>query len=124
MAKTYRELDIYRVSFDLFIETHRFTLKLPKYELYELGSQLRRSSDSVNTNIVEGYGRKRYKKDFVKFLTYSHASNDETVNHLRKLLILYPELNNEIRALCQKYDQLGGRIYAFTDYVEKNWRTK
>ncbi|MCX6171922.1 MAG: four helix bundle protein [Flavobacterium sp.] len=48
------------------------SLLLPKYELYELGSQLRRSSDSIVTNIVEGYGRKRYKSDFIKFLVYSH----------------------------------------------------
>lgn len=27
--------------------------------MYELGSQLRRSADSINSNIVEGYGRKR-----------------------------------------------------------------
>ncbi len=84
MALSYKDLDIYKISFQLFIKTHRFSLKLPKYELYELGSQIRRSSDSVNSNIVEGYGRNRYKFDFLKFLNYSHASNDETVNHLRK----------------------------------------
>jgi len=61
MALSYRELDIYQISFDLFIKTHHFSLELPNYELYELGSQLRRSSDSVNSNIVEGYGRKTYK---------------------------------------------------------------
>jgi len=73
MAKTYKDLDVYNISFDLFIRTHRFTRRLPKYETYELGSQLRRSADSVNSNIVEGYGRKRYKNDFVKFLVYSHG---------------------------------------------------
>lgn len=26
MAKTYRDLDVYKISFDLFIRTHRFTL--------------------------------------------------------------------------------------------------
>jgi len=123
MAKSYRELDIYNVSFDLFIDTHRFSMKLPKYELYELGSQLRRSSDSVNSNIVEGYGRKRYKNDFVRFLAYSHASNDETVNHLLKLSVLYPELDEEISDLSHKYDLLGGKIHNFTEYVENHWRT-
>jgi len=38
MAKSLRELDIYNELFDLFIKTHRVSLKLPKYELYELGS--------------------------------------------------------------------------------------
>ncbi|MEC5156825.1 hypothetical protein [Chryseobacterium sp. MP_3.2] len=36
---SYRTLDIYKLSFDLFIRTHPNSLKLPKYELYELGSQ-------------------------------------------------------------------------------------
>ncbi|MCL6259791.1 four helix bundle protein [Aquiflexum sp. TKW24L] len=59
--KSYQDLDIYKISLELFFETHRFSLKLPSYEKYELGSQLRRSSDSINTNIMEGYGRKSYK---------------------------------------------------------------
>jgi four helix bundle protein len=38
----------------------------------------------VITNIVEGYGRRVYKNDFLKFLVYSHASDLETINHLDK----------------------------------------
>ena len=67
MAKTYKELDVYRISFDLFIRTHRFTFHMPKYETYEFGSQLRRSADSVNSNIVEGYGRKDIKMTLLNF---------------------------------------------------------
>jgi len=66
MANSYRDLEIYKASFDLFVRTHTFSLKLPKYELYELGSQLRRSSDSVNSNIIEGYGRKIY--NFIEYV--------------------------------------------------------
>ena len=61
---SYRDLDIYKISLELFYIVHPSSLKLPKYEMYELGSQIRRSSDSVVTNIVEGYGRKKYKADF------------------------------------------------------------
>ena len=86
MSKSYTELNVYKISFNLFIQTHQLSKKLPKYETYELGSQLRRSADSVNSNIVEGYGRKRYKKDFIKFLVYAHSSNDETLNHLKKIV--------------------------------------
>ena len=68
--KSYKDLDIYSISMRLFLEFHPTTLKLPKYELYELGSQLRRSSDSVVSNIVEGYGRRRYKGDFIRFLVF------------------------------------------------------
>ena len=119
--KSYKDLDIYNLSLNLFYKTHQISLKLPKHELYELGSQIRRSSDSVPTNIVEGYGRKRYKADFIKFLTYSHASNLETLCHFEKIQILYPNFENEIKLLQNEYDVLGAKIFNFIKYVENNW---
>jgi hypothetical protein len=50
--KSYKDLEVY--SLGLFYRCHSYSLKLAKNEMYELGSQLRRSSDSVPTNIVEG----------------------------------------------------------------------
>lgn len=94
--KSYKVLDSYHLGLSLFYKTHKVFLKLPNHELHKLGSQLRRSSDSVVTNIVEVYGRKRYKQDFIKFLTYSHASNLETFCHLEKLITLYPNLSGEM----------------------------
>ncbi|MCP4458631.1 MAG: four helix bundle protein [Cytophagales bacterium] len=123
MAKSYKDLDIYKISFDLFIRSHRVSMKFPKHELFELGSQIRRSSDSVNSNIVEGYGRRKYQKDFIKFLTYSHSSNDETVNHFKKIKVLYPQFDEEVSSLIDEYDLLGGKIHNFIDYVIRNWKT-
>ncbi len=122
-AKSYRDLDIYKMSFQLFIQTHQFSLKLPKHELFELGNQLRRSSDSINSNIVEGYGRRRYKNEFAKFLTYAHSSNDETINHLEKLKILYPQFGTSISEMLEEYNLLGGKIHNFIEYVIRNWRS-
>jgi four helix bundle protein len=119
--KSYKDLDVYNLSLTLFYKTHGVSLKLPKYELYELGSQLRRSSDSIATNIVEGYGRKRYKQDFIKFLTYSHASNLETICHLEKLQFLYPSLSEELESIKKEYDILGAKLFSFLRYVENNW---
>ncbi len=78
---SYRNLDIYKISFDLFIKTHKTSFLLPKHELYGLGSQLRRSADSVITNIVEGYGRSSYKKNMKDFW-FSH------IQVVTKLLII------------------------------------
>ncbi len=119
--KSYKDLEIYKKGLNLFLETHKMSLKLPKYELYELGSQLRRSSDSVITNIVEDFGRKRYQADFIKFLVYSHSSNLETINHLEKILVLYPEHCEIVSKLINDYDVLGAQIYKFLLYVENNW---
>jgi four helix bundle protein len=52
--KSYKDLERYNLSLSLFYKMHAVSLKLLKYELYELGSQIRRASDSVVTNIVEG----------------------------------------------------------------------
>ena len=60
--KSYKDLEVYSFGLELFYECHSYSLKLPKHEIYELGSQLRRSSDSVSTNIVEGYGKNNIKQ--------------------------------------------------------------
>lgn len=119
----YTDLDVYKVSLELFFVVHPASLKLPKHEMYELGSQLRRSADSVVSNIVEGYGRKRYKADFIRFLVFSHASCLETKNHLFKISKLYPEAFENIDKLILQYDSLGAKIYSFINYVENNWKT-
>jgi four helix bundle protein len=120
--KSYRDLDIYKESKRLAIEIHELSLILPKLEMYEEGSQIRRSSKSVTSNIVEGYGRGRYKADFIKYLVYSQSECDETIVHLDFLFETgsltdkskYEELNKE-------YDSLSRRINKFTQWVEENW---
>lgn len=78
-----RVTGIHKLSYDLAVKVHKLSLKLPKHETYEEGSRIRRSSKSVTSSIVEGYGRKRYKSDFIKFLVYAHASCDEPIAHLK-----------------------------------------
>ncbi len=119
----YQDLDIYKISLALFYEIHPASLLLPKHELYELGSQIRRSSDSVNSNIFEGYGRNRYKADFIRFLVFSHSSCLETKGHLIKINHLYKSLIPNIESLIIDYDNLGAKIFNFIKYVEQNWKT-
>ena len=119
--KSYKDLDIYTLAFAYAIEVHNASLKMPKFELYEQGSQVRRSSKSIKDNIVEGYGRRTYKQDFVKFLTYSHASLLECLSQLEMIDELYDI--SEIKELRKKYDFLGGKIFSFIQYVEKNWKS-
>ena len=68
---SYRDLEIYQLAHELAVIIHKFSMRLPKYELYETGSQLRRSSKSISANIVEGFGRRKYKADYLRFLIYA-----------------------------------------------------
>ena len=79
------DLEIYRLAYEYALEGHKLSMKWPEYELYEQGSQIRRSSKRIKDTIAEGYGRRRYKDEFVRYLISAHASCDETISHLRMI---------------------------------------
>ena len=108
---SYKKLEIWQIANDLVIKIHKMTLvELPAFEMYEEGSQIRRSSKSVKTLIVEGYGRRVYKQDFLRFLINGLASNDETIYHLENLynteslknILLFNELHEQLEILGRK----------------------
>lgn len=110
----------------LVLGIHKMTLsKLPQFELYEEGSQIRGSIKSVKSNLVEGYGRRRYKQDFIRFLTYLLASCDETTDHLETLYET-KSLNDEnlYQDLHKRLQSLGKKTNLFIQSVEKEHRTK
>jgi four helix bundle protein len=117
----YRDLEIYRIAFDLSVRIHRESLKLPAFELYEQGGQIRRSSKSVKDTIAEGFGRRIYKPEYIKFLTYSIASCDETINHLLSIVELYPDMNC-FSKFIPEYEKLGKMINSYLKYVKSNWK--
>lgn len=120
--QSYKDLDIFKRSRELAIRVHRMTLeKLPRFEMVEEGSQIRRSSKSVEINIVEGFGRKRFPGDYIKHLTYSLSECDETKEHL-DLLFQTESLKDEAlyKELYQAYESLGRMIYRFREAVIAN----
>jgi four helix bundle protein len=120
-AKSYRDLEIYQLSLALAMKIHHMSLKLPKYEQYEEGSQIRRSSKGVSSCIAEGYGRRRYKNEFIKFLVYAQASCDETEVHLDFIHESGYLNDNDYDTLVDENDKLGRKINKFTQYVETQW---
>ena len=122
MTKNYRDLEIYKLSYDLAIKVHNMSLKLPSYEMYEEGSQVRKSSKGITSCIVEGYGRSKYKAEFIKFLIYAHASCDESIVHLEFIKDTHKLDNEEIRPLIDSYNELGAKINKFIQYVEGEWK--
>ncbi len=118
---SYKNLEIWRISRDLTIEIHKMTLLLPKFEQFEEAQQIRRSSKTVRSCIVEGYGRRRYKAEFIKFLIYSLSSNDETIDHLETLFET-ASLKDEIlyNSLHQKLEHLGKKLQNFIFAVDRS----
>ena len=121
---SYRDLEVYKLAKELAIKIHKMSLSLPKFETFEEGSQIRRSSKSIASAIVEGYGRGRYKAEFIKYLTYAHAECDETILHL-EFLFESESLKDKILfdELYTSYDQLGRKLNKYIQWVEENWNT-
>ena len=118
---SYKKLEIWQIAKELSIAIHNMTFTLPKFEQFEEAQQIRRSGKSVRSNIVEGYGRRRYKADFIKFLIYSLASNDETTDHLEMLFETGSLKDEELfNSLHLKLDQLGKKLNNFIQAVERN----
>lgn len=110
----YEETAVRQLAKQLAVEVHRMTLEeLPRFEMREEGSQIRRSSKSVVANFVEGYGMKRYRGDIVRYMTYSLSSCDETKAHLgllRETGSLSPERFDHF---YHQYRRLGAMIYNY-----------
>lgn len=97
------------------------TLTLPKFEMFEEGSQIRRSAKAVTFLIVEGYGRRRYKADFIKYLVYAQSECDETIIHL-DFLYETGSLQDKVfyEMIKQRYGSLSRQINKFIQWVENN----
>ena len=118
---SYKNLEIWKLSREIVIDIHNMSLELPTFEMYEEGRQIRKSSKSIKSNIVEGYGRRIYKQDFIRFIIYSLSSNDETIDHLETLFetssladkIIFQDLHKRI-------DILGKKINRFLESIQKS----
>ena len=118
---SYRNLEIWQLARELVIDIHKMTLnKLPKFEMFEEGAQIRRSSKSVKSTIVEGYSRRRYKQEFLRFLTYALGSNDETIDHLETLFDTGSLTDRPLYdKLHERADMLGKKLNLFMQSVQK-----
>ena len=120
---SYKDLEIYTDSVKLAVEIHKISFILPKYELYEEGSQIRRACKSIPSNIAEGYGRRRYKQDYIKFLIYAQASCDEVRVHLELLFKTNSLAKEQFTYFDKNYEILGKKIGKYIQYVKTSWRT-
>lgn len=118
---SYKKLEVWSLARELTIDIHEMTLHLPKFEMYEVGSQIRRSSKSTRSNIVEGYGRRFYKADFIRFIIYALASNDETIDHLETLFETKSLTSMEtFQKLLDNATLLGKKLNLFLQSVQRN----
>ena len=74
--KTYRDLEVWKVSMDLVDSVYSLTEKLPSHQRFSICSQIERAALSIPLNIAEGYGR-LHKGDYLHHLSFSQGSQRE-----------------------------------------------
>lgn len=117
MISTYKELEVYKISYQLSLQIYKLSKQYPKNELFALISQIQRAATSVPLNIAEGYGRKS-KEEFKRFLKISLGS----VNEVQVLLELSKDLDyidiNIFEDMYSRYNVLGKKIFMLIE----NWK--
>lgn len=73
----YKKLKVWEDAHQFTINIYNITHKFPNNEQYGLTSQIRRSSSSIPTNIVEGSGQLT-RSNYIRFLGMAQGSAYET----------------------------------------------
>ncbi len=124
MEGGYKKLEIYNLAHSLALKVHKMTMGLPKFEMYEEGGQIRRSSKSVSAQIVEGYALRKYKNEFLHYLWRAYGSSEETLEHL-SFLFETESLRDEklFQELSENYKHLNRMLFNYTQSVERTFET-
>src|SRR5437868_13406743 len=76
--KSAKDLQVYKLGYQLAMEIFELTKTFPAEEKYALTSQIRRSSRSTCMNLREAWAKRRYEAHFISKLTDSDGENSET----------------------------------------------
>ena len=79
--RTFENLEVYKKAREFRKRMYGVARRLPDFEKYELGRQIRRASVSLTNNIAEGHGRYHYL-DEIKFELQARGSLAELVDDL------------------------------------------
>ena len=83
--QTFEDLEVYKTAREFRKAMYAVTRRLPDFERYELGSQIRRAAVSLTNNMAEGHGRFHYP-DQIRFFLHSRGSLQELVDDLNTCL--------------------------------------
>lgn len=119
VIKSFRDLEVYRESYDLALIVNRNVNKLPLFERNDLGIQLRRASKSVPANIAEGWAKRRFDKQFKVHLDSAIGSSNEMEVHVSLAKDLEFWGKDFCDDLIKRYLLLGGKL----TNLRNNWKT-
>src|SRR5215475_13592617 len=79
--RTFEDLEAYQAAREFRKAMYAVNRRLPSFEKFELGSQIRRAAVSLTNNIAEGHGRFHYLEQ-IKFCLQARGSLEELLDDL------------------------------------------
>jgi four helix bundle protein len=120
MIKSYKDLEVWKLSFDIAMDIFKLTRNFPKEEVYSLTSQVVRSSRSISSNITEGWAKRGYEGVFKHHLMHALGSAAETTNWLDFAKSCDYISEREYQTIIEKLEIIGKMITK----LHQNWITK
>lgn len=106
-AKSFRDLEVYKLARQLSSEIYEISKKFPKEETYSLIDQIRRASRSVGAQIAEAWAKRRYEKHFISKLTDADGEQQETQHWIEIAKDCGYLLSKDSSGLLERYASLG-----------------
>lgn len=109
-----KELNVYKLAYELAMEIFEITKGFPVEETYALTSQIRRSSRSVCLNLREAWAKRRYEAHFLSKLSDCDGEGNETDSALdfaKDCKYISAEQHGRLVAKCTEVRRMiGGMI--------------
>jgi four helix bundle protein len=126
VAKSFRELKVWKLSIDLTVLVYGLTAEFPKSEIYGLSSQMQRAAVSIASNIAEGSARST-RKDFRQFVSIARGSNCELQTQLliaNRLGLAEEHRIGEIEMLSHEVGQMLSGLSKYLSQPPKGRQTE
>lgn len=118
-ARSFRDLEVYKLARKLASEIFELTKSFPKEEMYSLTDQIRRSSRSVGAQIAEAWGKRKYEKHFVSKLTDADGEQLETQHWLETALDCACISTEQLDYFLNQYAILGRMLSSMMSKSDK-----
>jgi four helix bundle protein len=112
-VKSFRDLEVYKLSRQLSKEIFEVSKTFPKEEMYSLTDQVRRSSRSIGAQIAEAWGKRKYEKHFVSKLTDGDGEQQETQHWIETAMdcsYISPEISDGLLKQCTSIGKMLGSM--------------
>ena len=115
------ELRIYPNALGFLPQVYELASQLPRNE-FELKSQLCNSAKAISAQTAEGFAKKDSQIEFKRFLLMALGSSDETITHLRQIIILkFSQIDLELcNFLIKQYQTESKQINSLIQKIKNN----